>query len=190
MELVVLIVIVAALALFLIATYNRLVTLRQRVKEAWADIDVQLKRRWDLIPNLVETVKGYAAHEAGVFQRVTEARAAAINAGATGSPQERAQAENMLTSALRSVFAVAENYPQLQAVQEFKDLSENLTATEDKIAFARRFYNGNVRDYNTALQTFPTNLLAGTFGFRSEQYFELADVSEREAPKVRFSPGS
>jgi LemA protein len=185
-EIIVLLVVIAALALFLVATYNRLVTLRQRVKEAWADIDVQLKRRWDLIPNLIETVKGYAAHEAGVFQRVTEARAAAISAGAAGSPQDRAQAENMLTSALRSVFAVAENYPQLQAVQEFKDLSENLTATEDKIAFARRFYNGNVRDYNTALQTFPTNVLAGTFGFTSEQYFELADAAEREAPKVKF----
>ena len=186
MEIIVLLVIVAALALFFIATYNRLVTLRQRVKEAWADIDVQLKRRWDLIPNLIETVKGYAAHEAGVFQRVTEARAAAISAGASASPGQRAQAENALTTALRSVFAVAENYPQLQAVQEFKDLSENLTATEDKIAFARRFYNGNVRDYNTALQTFPTNLFAGMFGFASEEYFELADATEREAPKVKF----
>src|SRR5207253_1201094 len=129
-------VIVAAIALFFVATYNRLVTLRQRVKEAWADIDVQLKRRHDLIPNLVETVKGYATHESTVFQNVTQARAAAVAAGASASPQERAQAENMLTTALRSVFAVAENYPQLQAVQEFKDLSENLTATEDKIPFA------------------------------------------------------
>jgi len=186
LEIVVLIVIVAALALFLIATYNRLVTFRQRVKEAWADIDVQLKRRHDLIPNLVETVKGYVTHESTVFQNVTQARAAAVAAGASASPQERAQAENMLTTALRSVFAVAENYPQLQAVQEFKDLSENLTATEDKIAFARRFYNGNVRDYNTALQTFPTNVLAGAFGFKSEEYFELADTGEREAPQVKF----
>jgi len=186
LEIVVLIVIIAALALFLIATYNRLVTFRQRVKEAWADIDVQLKRRHDLIPNLVETVKGYATHESTVFQNVTQARAAAVAAGASASPQERAQAENMLTTALRSVFAVAENYPQLQAVQEFKDLSENLTATEDKIAFARRFYNGNVRDYNTSLQTFPTNILAGMFGFTAEQYFELADAGERETPKVAF----
>jgi LemA protein len=186
LEIVVLIVIIAALALFLIATYNRLVTFRQRVKEAWADIDVQLKRRHDLIPNLVETVKGYATHESTVFQNVTQARAAAVAAGASASPQERAQAENMLTTALRSVFAVAENYPQLQAVQEFKDLSENLTATEDKIAFARRFYNGNVRDYNTALQTFPTSVLAGAFGFKSEEYFELADAAEREAPQVKF----
>ena len=186
MEAVVIAVIVVAVVLFFIATYNRLVTLRQRVKEAWSDIDIQLKRRHDLIPNLVETVKGYATHESTVFQNVTQARAAAVAAGASASPQQRAQAENVLTGALRSVFAVAENYPQLQAVQEFKDLSENLTATEDKIAFARRFYNGNVRDYNTALQTFPTNVLAGTFGFSAEQYFELADATEREAPQVKF----
>ena len=186
MELVVLIVIIAALALFFIATYNRLITLRQRVKEAWADIDVQLKRRHDLIPNLVETVKGYATHESTVFQNVTQARAAAVAAGASASPQERAQAENMLTTALRSVFAVAENYPQLQAVQEFKDLSENLTATEDKISFARRFYNGNVRDYNTSLQTFPTNVFSAMFGFKPEQYFELTDATERAVPQVKF----
>src|SRR2546427_12721170 len=186
-EIVVVLVIIGALALFFVATYNRLVTLRQRVKEAWADIDVQLKRRHDLIPNLVETVKGYATHESTVFPKVTEARAAAVAAGSSASPEERAVAENQLTAALRTVFAVAENYPQLQAVQEFKDLSENLTATEDKISFARRFYNGNVRDYNTALQTVPTNLLAGMFGFTPEQYFELADATEREVPKVSFS---
>ena len=184
---IVLIVIVVILVLFLITTYNRLVTLRQRVKEAWSDIDIQLKRRHDLIPNLVETVKGYAAHEAGTFQAVTQARASAVAAGATGSPQQMAQAENVLSGTLRSLFAVAEAYPQLQAVQEFKDLSENLTATEDKIAFARRFYNGNVRDYNTALQTFPTNTLAGMFGFKPEQYFELADQTDREVPQVKFN---
>jgi LemA protein len=184
---IVLIVIVVILALFLITTYNRLVTLRQRVKEAWSDIEIQLKRRHDVIPNLIETVKGYAAHERGTFEEVTKARAQAVAAGATGSPQQMAQAENVLTGALRSLFAVAEAYPQLQAVQEFKDLSENLAATEDKIAFARRFYNGNVRDYNTALQTFPTNILAGTFGFAPEQYFELADQADREVPQVKFS---
>ena len=184
---IVLVVILVILALFLITTYNRLITLRQRVKEAWSDIDIQLKRRHDLIPNLVETVKGYAAHERGTFDEVTKARADAVAAGATGQPQQMAQAENVLTGALRSLFAVAENYPQLQAVQEFKDLSENLTATEDKIAFARRFYNGNVRDYNTALQTFPTNILAGVFGFNPEQYFELADQTDREVPQVKFS---
>jgi LemA protein len=184
---IVLIVIVVILGLFLITTYNRLITLRQRVKEAWSDIDIQLKRRHDLIPNLIETVKGYAAHERGTFDEVTKARADAVAAGATGQPQQMAQAENVLTGALRSLFAVAENYPQLQAVQEFKDLSENLTATEDKIAFARRFYNGNVRDFNTALQTFPTNILASTFGFKPEQYFELADQTDREVPQVKFS---
>jgi len=184
---IVLIVIVVILGLFLITTYNRLITLRQRVKEAWSDIDIQLKRRHDLIPNLVETVKGYAAHERGTFDEVTKARADAVAAGATGQPQQMAQAENVLTGALRSLFAVAENYPQLQAVQEFKDLSENLTATEDKIAFARRFYNGNVRDFNTALQTFPTNILASAFGFKPEQYFELADQTDRDVPQVKFS---
>ncbi len=184
---IVLIAIVVILALFFITTYNRLVTLRQRVKEAWSDIDIQLKRRHDLIPNLVETVKGYAAHESGTFQAVTQARANAVAAGASGSPQQMAQAENVLTGALRSLFAVAEAYPQLQAVQEFKDLSENLTATEDKIAFARRFYNGNVRDYNTALQTFPTNTMAGMFGFKPEQYFELADQADRDVPQVKFN---
>ena len=187
MELWIVLAIIVVLALFLIAMYNRLVTLRQRVREAWSDIDVQLKRRYDLIPNLVETVKGYAAHEKGVFEAVTQARANAISAGASGSPEQRAQAENLLTGALRSVFAVAEAYPQLQASQNFRDLQEQLGATEDKIAFARRFYNGNVRDYNTSLQTFPTTVLAGMFGFTSEQYFELADAAEREAPKVSFS---
>ena len=179
-------VVLVAIVLLVIALYNSVLGLRVRADNAWSDIDVQLKRRHDLIPNLVETVKGYATHESTVFQNVTQARAAAVAAGASASPQERAQAENMLTTALRSVFAVAENYPQLQAVQEFKDLSENLTATEDKIAFARRFYNGNVRDYNTALQTFPTNVLAGAFGFKSEEYFELADAGERDVPQVKF----
>ncbi|HUQ41508.1 MAG TPA: LemA family protein [Candidatus Limnocylindrales bacterium] len=187
MEIWIILAVIAVIAMFLIAMYNRLVTLRQRVKEAWADIDVQLKRRYDLIPNLVETVKGYASHEKTVFEEVTKARANAISAGATGGPQDRAPAENMLTQAIRSVFAVAEAYPQLQASQNFRDLQEQLSATEDKIAFARRFYNGNVRDYNTSLQTFPTTVLAGMFGFTSEQYFELGDAREREAPKVSFS---
>src|SRR5437762_4413970 len=188
--LVIAVIVAAALllpAMWVVAIFNRFVRIRQHIRESWSDIDVQLKRRYDLIPNLVATVKGYAAHEAGVFERVTQARANAIAAGQTGSPEQRAAAENQLATALRSVFAVAENYPQLQAVQEFKDLSENLTATEDKIAFARRFYNGNVRDYNTALQTFPTNVLAGTFGFSAEQYFELADAVEREVPQVKFT---
>ncbi|HZP96597.1 MAG TPA: LemA family protein [Candidatus Limnocylindria bacterium] len=186
MEIWIVLVVIALIALFLVTTYNRLVTLRQRVREAWSDIDVQLKRRWDLIPNLVETVKGYAAHERGTFESVTQARSAAQAAAQTGSPEQRGQAESALGAALLNLRAVAEAYPQLQAVQEFKDLSENLRDTEDKIQFARRFYNGNVRDYNTALQTFPTNVLAGTFGFTSEQYFELADAAQRETPKVSF----
>ena len=184
---IVLVVILVVLAFFVISMYNRLVTLRQRVKEAWADIDVQLKRRWDLIPNLVETVKGYAAHERQTFEAVTQARAAAMSAAQSGSPEQRAQAENALGAALINLRAIAEEYPQLQAIQEFKDLSENLTATEDKIAFARRFYNGNVRDYNTALMTFPMNVLVGMFGFTPEQYFELTDAAERAVPQVKFS---
>jgi LemA protein len=186
-EILIPLVVIALIVVFVIGLYNRLVTLRQRVREAWSDIDVQLKRRWDLIPNLVATVKGYAAHESQTFDRVTQARSAAMAAAQSGSPEQRAQAETALGSALLNLRAVAEAYPQLQAVQEFKDLSENLTATEDKIAFARRFYNGNVRDYNTALQTVPTNTIAGMFGFTAEQYFEMADPTQREVPKVSFS---
>jgi len=187
LEILIPLIVIALIVVFVIGLYNRLVTLRQRVREAWSDIDVQLKRRWDLIPNLVATVKGYAAHESQTFDRVTQARSAAMAAAQSGSPEQRAQAENALGAALLNLRAVAEAYPQLQAVQEFKDLSENLTATEDKIAFARRFYNGNVRDYNTALQTVPTNIIAGTFGFTAEQYFEMADPTQREVPKVSFS---
>jgi LemA protein len=186
-EILIVLAVVALIVVFVVGLYNRLVTLRQRVREAWADIDVQLKRRWDLIPNLVETVKGYAAHERQTFEAVTKARSDAMAAAQTGSPEQRAQAENALGSALLNLRAVAEAYPQLQAIQEFKDLSENLTATEDKIAFARRFYNGNVRDYNTAIQTVPTNIIAGMFGFAAEQYFELTDPTQREVPKVSFS---
>ncbi|HUG06811.1 MAG TPA: LemA family protein [Candidatus Limnocylindria bacterium] len=187
MEILIVLAVIALIVVFVVGLYNRLVTLRQRVREAWADIDVQLKRRWDLIPNLIETVKGYAAHERQTFERVTEARAGAMSAAQSGSPEQRAQAESALGAALLNLRAVAEAYPQLQAVQEFKDLSENLTATEDKIAFARRFYNGNVRDYNTAIQTVPTNIIAGMFAFTAEQYFELADAAQREVPKVSFS---
>jgi LemA protein len=183
--LIVILVVGVVVVLAVVVLYNRLVALRQRVREAWSDIDVQLKRRHDLIPNLVETVKGYAAHERGVFDEVTRARASAVAAGAQGPP-ERATAENALSGALRSLFAVAEAYPQLQAVQEFKDLSENLTATEDKIEFARRFYNGQARDYNTALQTFPTVVLAGLFGFKPVDYFEVTQPAEREVPQVKF----
>jgi LemA protein len=183
---IVLLAIVLILVIAFVALYNRLVQLRNRVDNAWAQIEVQLKRRWDLIPNLVATVKGYATHERETFERVTQARAAAQAAAQTGSPEQRAQAENALGAALINLRAVAEAYPQLQAIQEFKDLSENLTATEDKIAFARRFYNGNVRDYNTSLQTFPTNVFGGMFGFKAEQYFELTDATERAVPQVKF----
>jgi LemA protein len=186
-EILIVLVVIGLIVVFVVGLYNRLVTLRQRVREAWADIDVQLKRRWDLIPNLIETVKGYAAHERQTFEAVTRARSDAMAAAQTGSPEQRAQAENALGAALLNLRAVAEAYPQLQAIQEFKDLSENLTATEDKIAFARRFYNGNVRDYNTAIQTVPTNIIAGMFHFTAEQYFELTDPTQREVPKVSFS---
>ena len=183
---IVLLVVVVVVAAFLVGLYNRLVTLRQRVKEAWADIDVQLGRRHDLIPNLVETVKGYAAHERGVFDEVTQARAGAIAAGSK-PPAERAGAENALSGALRSLFAVAEAYPELKAVEEFKVLSENLTDTENKLQFARRFYNEQVRDYDTALQSFPYVLLAGPFGFAASEYFELTEPAQREVPQVSFS---
>ncbi|HEX9436801.1 MAG TPA: LemA family protein [Candidatus Limnocylindria bacterium] len=182
-------IVIAALVLigvFLVAMYNRLVTLRQRVKEAWSDIDVQLKRRHDLVPNLVETVKGYAGHERQTLESVVKARQQAVDVRGL-SPEQRAQAENVLTQALRQLFALAEAYPQLRAVESFNQLQEQLTATEDKISFARRFYNGNVRDYNTSLMTFPTNLLAGTFGFTAEQYFEITDAAERAVPQVKFT---
>jgi LemA protein len=163
--------------------YNQLVTRRQRVNEAWSDIDVQLKRRHDLIPNLVETVKGYAAHERGVFDEVTRARAQAVAAGAL-QPAARAGAENALTAAVRSLFAVAENYPQLKAVEQFNQLSANLRDTENKIEYSRGFYNVQVRDFNTAVQTFPSMLVALPFGFHRAQFFEVAEPTERAVPKV------
>src|SRR5437867_1682747 len=187
MPVLIVIIVLVVIVLFLVVAYNGLVRRRTRTQEAWSQIDVELKRRHDLIPNLVETVKGYAAHERGTFEAVTNARAAAVSAGATGSPEQRAQAENMLTGTLRSLFAVAENYPQLQAVQTFKQLQEDLRDTEDKIQFARRFYNGNVRDYNTALMSFPTSLLASMFGFAAEQYFEISEATDRAVPEVRFT---
>lgn len=178
--------VVLAIAVAIIGIYNGLVRLRVQADNAWSDTDVQLKRRHDLIPNLVETVKGYAGHERQTLESVTQARTAAVQA-AGAPPEQRAQAENMLTGALRQLFALAEAYPQLRAVESFRQLQEELTATEDKISFARRFYNGNVRDYNTSLMTFPTNLLAGPFGFTGEQYFEIADAAERAVPQVKFT---
>jgi LemA protein len=179
------IVIVVVLLGLTVLAYNGLVRRRNRTQEAWSQIDVELKRRHDLIPNLVETVKGYAAHERETFEAVTNARAAAVSAGATGDPASIAPAENALSASLRSLFAVVENYPQLRAVESFTQLQEQLIATEDKLEFARRYYNTSVRDYNIALQTFPRNLLAGTFGFHAVGYFE-ADERDRAVPKVQF----
>lgn len=171
--------------LWLAGTYNWLVRAVNRAKEAWADIDVQLKRRYDLIPNLVETVKAYATHEREAFENVTKARAAAMGAQ---SVAEHAAAENMLTSALKSVFAVAEAYPDLKASQNFAKLQDELSDTENKIQAARRFYNGNVRDLNTALESFPTNLIAGWFNFAKREFFELSEseAAAKEPVKVQF----
>lgn len=165
-----------------IAMYNGLIKLKNRVDEAWSDIDVQLKRRYDLIPNLVNTVKGYAAHEKGVFEKVTEARTRAM--GATNAA-DKAEAENALSGTLKSLFAVAENYPDLKANQNFLELQRELTDTEDKIMAARRFYNANVRDFNTKIQAFPTNIFAGMLNFTKRDFFEAAE-GERENVKVEF----
>lgn len=175
---------IALIIVVLISIYNKLVTLRQRIKNAWAQIEVQLKRRYDLIPNLVSTVKGYAAHEKETFERVTQARNAAISAQ---NVQEQAGAENMLTGALRQLFALAENYPELKANTNFMQLQEELTNTESKIAFSRQFYNDTVLKYNTAIQRFPAVMVAGMFGFHQEVYFNLDDEAEaRQAVKVEF----
>jgi len=173
---------IVVVALALVAMYNRLVLLRNRVDNSWSQIDVQLKRRYDLIPNLVNTVKGYAAHEAGVFERVTAARTAAM--GAQGTEQQ-AQAENALTGALKSLFAVAEAYPDLKANQTFLDLQSQLADTENKIAYSRQFYNDSVMSYNTAIQSFPANLVAGALGFAVKAYFE-GDAAAEAAPVVQF----
>jgi len=171
------------LFLWVIGTFNGLVRLKNRAKEAWADIDVQLKRRYDLIPNLVETVKGYATHEKEVFEKVTEARAKAMGAK---TMKEKGEAENFLSSTLKTLFAVAENYPDLKASVNFLELQRELTDTEDKIQAARRFYNGNVRDLNIKIESFPANLIASAFGFQKMELFELEEAREREAPTVKF----
>jgi LemA protein len=171
---------------WVVAAYNRLVSLKNRAKEAWADIDVQLKRRYDLIPNLVETVKGYAAHEKEVFEKVTEARARAMGAREGGDVRKLAEAENYLAETLKTLFAVAENYPDLKASQNFLELQKELMDTEDKIMYARRFYNANVRDLNIAIESFPTNIIASVFGFKKMDLFEIGAPEEREAPKVKF----
>jgi LemA protein len=168
--------------LYFVAIYNRLVGMRQRVRNGWAEIDVQLKRRADLIPNVVETVKGYAAHERGVFEEVTKARSAWAGAKTV---QEHAQADNMITSALKSLFAVAENYPDLKANQNFLALQQELGNTEGRIASARSLYNGSVQDYNTQIQVFPASMVASMTGFRPEPYFQAEEAS-REPVQVKF----
>jgi LemA protein len=165
-------VVVVLLILFLIFAYNGLVKARNRVDNAYSQIEVQQKRRYDLIPNLVETVKGYAAHERGTLEAVTQARANAINAQQSGSVGDQAQAENVLSGALKSLFAVAEAYPDLKANQNFLNLQEELTATEDRIAYSRQFFNDSVLSYNNAIQTFPRNLLAGMFNFEKRDFFD------------------
>lgn len=176
-------IILAVIILWVIVAYNRLVSLVNRAKEAWSDIDVQLKRRYDLIPNLVNTVKGYATHEKTAFENVTKARAASMNAG---SLKEKGDAENMLTGALKSVFALAEAYPDLKANQNFLSLQTELSDTENKIQSARRFYNGNVRDLNTSIESFPGNLVASTFKFMPMEFFELENDAAKEPVEVKF----
>ena len=179
----IIIIIAAVIVIWLISTYNRLITLRNRTKEAWSDIDVQLKRRYNLIPNLVETVKGYAAHERGVFEKVTEARTRAMGAK---SIKEHSEAENMLSSTLKSLFAVVENYPDLKASTNFLELQRELRDAEDKIQAARRFYNTNVRDLNIKIESFPANIVADIFRFAKMDFFEAEEAAAREAPKVNF----
>jgi len=173
--------------LWVVVTNNSFIKSRNKVDEAWSGIDVQLKRRHDLIPNLVESVKGYAAHEAGVFEAVTQARAAAMSAQ---GPAQVAQAEGALSGALGRLFAVAEAYPQLRATENFQQLQAELTNTEDQIAGARRIYNGNVQSYNTSIQTFPGTLFAGTFGFTKREFFEIDAPADRDVPVVSFGGGS
>jgi len=175
--------IVVLAALSIVGLYNSLVRKRVRCQEAWSQIDVQLKRRYDLIPNLVNTVKGYAAHEKETLERVIQARSQAIGAQGVAA---QAEAENMLTGALRQLFALSEAYPDLKANQNFSQLQEELTSTENKIAFARQNYNTNAAEYNTARQTFPANVFAGMFGFQAQEYFEIEDPTHRNAPEVKF----
>ena len=174
--------VVAVVIIWLVAVYNGLIKLKNRVQEAWSDIEVQLKRRYDLIPNLIESVKGYATHERELLEKVTTARTAAMT---SGSLAEKAKAENMLSQTLKSLFAVAENYPQLRASENFGKLQDELADTENKIQAARRFYNGQVRDFNTKIQVFPNNLMAANLGFKVQEFFDAE--AEAEAPvKVKF----
>ena len=184
MAIIIALVAIGLVVVWIIATYNALVTLRNRAGNAWADIDVQLKRRHDLVPNLVETVKGYAGHEKTVLEDVTKFRSQAMEAQ---TPADRQGSENMLTSALRSLFAVAENYPQLKADQNFRDLQGQLAVLEDEIQKSRRYYNAIVRDMNVRCEVFPSNIVASSFGFHKLEYFQLGDESEREPVEVKFT---
>ncbi len=183
--LIVLFVIVVLPLLFAVAMYNGLVRLRNFVKESWATIDTELKRRYDLIPNLVETVKGYAGHEQETLKMVVEARNRAV--ASVGSPASQAKDENVLVGGLRQLFALAESYPNLKANENFLKLQEELSNTEDRIQAARRFYNANVREYNTRIEVFPSNLIAGMFGFQKAELFEIDDAVIRNAPQVKFT---
>lgn len=178
----VIVVILALIVLYAIVLYNRMVGLKNRIDSAWSQVDVQLRRRYDLIPNLVETVKGYAAHEKEVFEKVTEARAAMMSAQ---SVEQQGEAQNQITHALKTLFAVAEAYPELKANQNFMMLQEELSGTESKIAYSRQFYNDTVMSFNTLIQTFPANLMAGMFGFHQHEYFPMEDAA-REPIKVQF----
>ena len=178
-------IVIVLIVLWGVSAYNRLVTLRNRVKNGWAQIDVQLKQRADLIPNLVETVKGYAAHESQVFTQVTQARASALQAAQSGDVAQRIQAENQLSRAIMNLQAVAEAYPQLQANQNFMDLQAQLKGLEEKIAYARQFYNDVVQKYNTKIEVVPTNIIAGLFHFEQAAYFQV-DEADRQAPQVKF----
>lgn len=176
--------VIAGLTVFVVAVYNSLISSNNKVNEAWADIETQLKRRYDLIPNMVETVKGYAKHESKTLEAVISARNAAMNA--TG-PEAKIQAENALSGTLKSLFAVVENYPDLKANQNFLDLQNTLREIEDKIQLSRRYYNSTVRDFNTSTQVFPNNIVAGIFNFKARTFFEIENTEERNNPKVNFT---
>lgn len=179
----IILIVVVVVALWMVGVFNSLVRLRNRTKEAWSDIDVQLKRRYNLIPNLVETVKGYATHERELFEKVSEARSRAM--GAT-DVKEKGKAENALSNTLKTLFAVAENYPELKASTNFLELQRELRDTEDKVQASRRFYNGNVRDFNTKIEIFPGSIIASLFGFKKMDFFEIGRPEEREPVKVKF----
>src|SRR5690242_5105938 len=183
MALIIVLIVIVVVVGFFIAMYNGLIRLRVRADASWSDIDVQLKRRHDLIPNLVETVKGYAAHEKGTFENIAKFRSQAMQAT---TPADKAQAEGQLSGALKSLFAVAENYPELKASEQFTGLQSSLNSIEDNIQNARRYYNAVVRDFNTRVQSFPTNIIAGMFGFHARQFFEMETPADRENVAVKF----